>query len=226
MTSSTPAADQSQEAAAIRRARNRTAVRWLTALTVGRALAGVGVAALVLWANAIVFSPIGFTVAGGVYASATILFVIAAATDAVDGWAARRFQAVTPLGAALDHAADKVLVTAALGALIFAALPFHLVVAALIILVRDVGVAGLREGLMAQGRALPVNALGKVKTIAEMVAITLLLALQAAALTPGASAAAAVLAPAGAYALWVAATLAVWSGGGYVLAATSTRDRL
>ena len=85
-------------------------------------------------------------------------------TDWLDGWLARKFDAVTPLGAALDHVADKVLVACALVALAYAALPLHLVIAAVIILGRDIAIAGLREGISAQGGSLPVSQLRKMES--------------------------------------------------------------
>lgn len=156
--------------------------------------------------------------AGFIYAFSTLLFALAAATDWLDGYFARKLDAVTPLGAALDHCADKVLIVCVLVALAYAALPFHLVVAAVIILGRDVAVAGLREGLSASGRALPVGELGKWKAAAEMAGVAVFLAYQAGAnlqlpvnLILGLAWAANAL-------LWIAAALALVSGGQYVAA--------
>jgi CDP-diacylglycerol--glycerol-3-phosphate 3-phosphatidyltransferase len=154
---------------------------------------------------------------------AFLVFLAAAITDWLDGAMARRLNAITPLGAALDHAADKALVTAALVALAATALPFDLVIAAAIIVTRDVAVAGLREGLSLSGRALPVSPLGKWKTAIEMIAIGAAIALQIAALTvPDAQR---VIEPVNVLAfltrasLWAAAALALWSGAEYAQAA-------
>src|SRR5690349_12962580 len=122
-------------------------------------LMGPIVAGLVLWAADSLYTD--RLLSGFIYALALILFALAASTDWLDGWLARKFGAVTPLGAALDHIADKVLVACVLIALAYAALPIWLVIPAVIILGRDVAIAGLREGLSAQGRALPVSELGK-----------------------------------------------------------------
>lgn len=92
------------------------------------------------------------------------VFIVAALSDLADGWIARRFNAVTPLGAALDHAADKVLTTATLFGLAMTIWPPYLAAAAIGLLLRDFLVAGLREGLALSGRALPVDATGKWKT--------------------------------------------------------------
>ncbi len=151
-----------------------------TLLTLIRMLLGPAVAALILWAASVLYSdPL---LSGFVYALSLIIFALAASTDWLDGWLARKFNAVTPLGAALDHISDKVLVACVLIALAYAALPLHLVVAAVIILGRDVAIAGLREGVSAQGGSLPVSELGKWKAAAEMAGICAFLAFQAAAL--------------------------------------------
>jgi CDP-diacylglycerol--glycerol-3-phosphate 3-phosphatidyltransferase len=187
-----------------------------TLLTIFRIAMGPAIAALILWAASVLYAD--HLLAGFIYALCLILFVLAAATDWLDGWLARKLDAVTPLGAALDHAADKVLITSLLVALAYAALPLPLVAASVVILGRDVAVAGLREGLSAQGRALPVSQLGKWKAAAEMAGVAGFLAFQAAAL---------LLAPAGVIQgldwaaqilLWTAAALALISGAQYVAA--------
>ena len=192
-----------------------------TALTVFRIAMGPVIAALVLWAASQLYVdrlPSGF-----IYAFALVLFLLAAATDWLDGYFARKLNAVTPLGAALDHAADKVLITCVLVALAYAALPLMLVAAAVLILGRDVAVAGLREAISAQGGTLPVSQLGKWKAAAEMAGVGAFLAFQAAA---------ALLAPANVIVgldwaarilLWAAAAVALISGGQY-LGALLKRD--
>jgi cardiolipin synthase len=132
-----------------------------TLLTVFRIAMGPVIAALVLWAaNDLHKDPV---FAGLIYVLAFVLFLLAASTDWLDGYLARRWNAVTPLGAALDHAADKVLITCVLVALAYAALPMMLVAASVLILGRDVAVAGLREGISAQGKSLPVSQLANGK---------------------------------------------------------------
>jgi CDP-diacylglycerol--glycerol-3-phosphate 3-phosphatidyltransferase len=103
--------------------------------------------------------------------AALILFVLAALTDLADGFVARRFDAVTPLGAALDHAADKALTSAALIGLSATLFPPYLAALAVVVIVRDVGVAGLREGLALSGKALPVDPTGKWKTVLLMIGL-------------------------------------------------------
>lgn len=185
-----------------------------TLLTVFRIAMGPAIAALVLWAaNDLHTDPL---LSGFIYALAFILFLVAASTDWLDGYLARKWNAVTPLGAALDHAADKVLITCVLVALAYAALPMHLVAAAVLILGRDVAVAGLREGFSAQGKSLPVSQLGKWKAAAEMAGVAAFLAYQSAALLSAGASVIVGLDWAAAVLLWAAAGLALLSGAQYV----------
>lgn len=154
--------------------------------------------------------------AGFIYALIFIFFVIAALTDWLDGYLARKLDAVTPLGAALDHAADKVLITCMLVALAFAALPIGLVAASVLILGRDVAVAGLREGIAAQGKSLPVSQLGKWKAAAEMAGVGAFLAFQTAALLQADGFIVAGLDMAARVLIWAAAALALLSGAQYL----------
>lgn len=185
-----------------------------TALTVFRIVMGPTIAALILVAAS--QHHVDPLLAGFVYALSLLLFVLASATDWLDGWLARKLDAVTPLGAALDHAADKVLVTCVLVALAYAALPLPLVAAAVLILGRDVAVAGLREGIAAQGKALPVSQLGKWKAAAEMAGISAFLAFQSAALLLAPEGVKVGLDLAARLLLWTAAALALISGGQYL----------
>ena len=193
-------------------------MQWLpNALTLFRIVLGPIIAGLILWAASVLYSD--RLLAGFIYALTTILFVLAALTDWADGWLARKLDAVTPMGAALDHCADKVLLTCALVALAYAALPFGLVAASVILLGREVAVAGLREGLSNSGRALPVSQLGKWKAAAEMAAVATFLAYQASALLFAAPRAVMGLEWAAHALFWIAAALALVSGAGYVRAA-------
>lgn len=182
-------------------------------LSVFRIVMAPVVAGLVLWAATQTHAdPL---LAGFIYTLALILFVIAALTDWLDGYLARKLDAATPLGAALDHSADKVLVTCALVALAFAALPLGLVAASVIILGRDVAVAGLREGIAAQGKTLPVSQLGKWKAAAEMAGVSAFLAFQASALLSAPFQIVLGLDWAARLLLWSAAVLALISGAQY-----------
>jgi cardiolipin synthase len=107
---------------------------------------------------------------------AMIIFVIAAVTDWFDGYFARRYHQISRLGRFLDPIADKLLVAAALVMLV-ANGPLHgvHVLAALIILAREILVSGLREFLAELRVGLPVSQLAKWKTAAQMTAIAFLL---------------------------------------------------
>lgn len=103
------------------------------------------------------------------------IFIAAAITDWLDGWVARRFNMATSFGAFLDPVADKLMVAAALIVLTEKGLvdPF----ASLIIIGREITISALREWMahLGQGKNVAVNIFGKVKTIAQLVAIPFLL---------------------------------------------------
>ncbi len=102
------------------------------------------------------------------------LFLVASATDYLDGWLARRMGQTSSLGRFLDPVADKLLVAAAIVMLVWA--DRAPVVPALIILCREILVSGLREFLAELKVGLPVTQLAKWKTAAQMLALCLLLA--------------------------------------------------
>lgn len=188
-----------------------------TILTLFRIAMGPVIAGLILWAAAETYAD--RLLAGFIYALCLILFLLASATDWLDGWLARKFDAVTPLGAALDHTADKVLIVCVLVALAYAALPLGLVAATVLILGRDVAIAGLREGLSQSGRTLPVNQLGKWKAAAEMSGVAAFLGFQSAAILLGPQSLVDGLEMAARILLWAAAALALISAGIYAAAA-------
>lgn len=187
-----------------------------TLLTLFRIAMGPAIAALVLWAAELTF--VDRLLAGVLYGVCLALFALAAATDWLDGWLARKLNAVTPLGAALDHCADKVLIACVLIALAYAALPLNLTAAAVLIVGRDLAIAGLREGVSAQGRSLPVGVLGKWKAAAEMAGVGAFLAFQTAALFGLSAAVILGLNWAATILLWAAAALALLSAAGYLSA--------
>ena len=105
--------------------------------------------------------------ASGVWAAA--IFGIAAVTDFVDGWLARKWGVVTILGKFLDPLADKLIVMVALIMLI----PLDRVPAwaVFLILAREMVVTGLRSIASSEGIVIDASELGKYKTIYQMVAI-------------------------------------------------------
>ena len=106
---------------------------------------------------------------------ATIIFTIAAVTDWLDGWLARKLNQTSAFGAFLDPVADKLMVAAALIVLVELA-RVHAVIA-LIIIVREIAISALREWMaqIGEARSVAVSLLGKVKTAFQMIAIPLLL---------------------------------------------------
>lgn len=101
-----------------------------------------------------------------------LFFVLAIATDALDGWIARRYNLITDLGKLLDPIADKFLTGAALiGLSILNELPWWITI---IVLIREVGITVHR---LFEARTVVVAAawMGKLKTVAQSVAITLAL---------------------------------------------------
>jgi cardiolipin synthase len=107
--------------------------------------------------------------------SATAVFILAATTDWLDGYLARRLNQMSAFGAFLDPVADKLIVVGALVALL------HLnrvdMLVALIIIGRELAISALREWMAKVGRAksVAVAFIGKLKTVGQMIAIPLLL---------------------------------------------------
>ncbi len=100
---------------------------------------------------------------------AALIFIALAASDAVDGYIARSRNQVTTFGKFIDPLADKLLVTAALVALVdLERLPSWI---ALVIISRELVVSGLRMVAVAEGRVIAASHFGKVKTVTQIVAI-------------------------------------------------------
>ena len=108
--------------------------------------------------------------------TAFALFVIASFTDFLDGMLARMMGEESKLGELLDPIADKIIVATALILLVMSGTIKHYeVIAAIIILTREILISGLREFLAKGQIKLPVTNLAKLKTFLQMVAISLLL---------------------------------------------------
>ena len=106
---------------------------------------------------------------------ATVMFVVFAATDWLDGWLARKLNQTSAFGAFLDPVADKILVCAAL--LVLVKLDRVDVLVALVIIGREIAISSLREWMAQIGasRSVAVHMLGKLKTATQMTAIPFLL---------------------------------------------------
>ena len=104
------------------------------------------------------------------------LFVVASFTDFLDGLLARMYKEESQLGELLDPIADKIIVVAALILLVMdGAIKNYEVIAAIIILTREILISGLRE-FLAKGRIkLPVSGLAKLKTFLQMFSLSILL---------------------------------------------------
>ncbi|MDC1378950.1 CDP-diacylglycerol--glycerol-3-phosphate 3-phosphatidyltransferase [Pelagibacteraceae bacterium] len=108
--------------------------------------------------------------------TACVLFVIASFTDFLDGMLARMMGEESKLGELLDPIADKIIVATALILLVMSGtIKQYEVIAAIIILTREILISGLREFLARGQIKLPVTNLAKLKTFLQMVAIALLL---------------------------------------------------
>ena len=106
---------------------------------------------------------------------ATVMFVVFALTDWLDGWLARKLNQTSAFGAFLDPVADKFLVCASL--LVLVKLDRVDVLVALVIIGREIAISSLREWMAQIGasRSVAVHMLGKLKTATQMTAIPFLL---------------------------------------------------
>ena len=129
---------------------------------------------------------------------AGIIFILAALTDTADGYIARKKGLITNLGKFIDPLSDKVLVVAALLALVeLHRLPGWMV---MIIIARDFVVSGLRMVAAAEGQVIAASRLGKIKTVSQIVAICMMI----------------FKIPFAIYAMYLSLILTVWSGVVYV----------
>lgn len=107
--------------------------------------------------------------------ASTLIFIVAAITDWLDGFLARRWNQTSAFGAFLDPVADKLMVAGAL--LILVHLNRVDAVIAFIIIGREITISALREWMAQLGasKSVAVSSLGKIKTAAQMIAIPMLL---------------------------------------------------
>ncbi len=107
----------------------------------------------------------------------TFIFIVAAITDWLDGYLARKMQVETPFGAFLDPVADKVMVAFVLVLLVQSEGSIWMTLPAAIIIGREITISSLREWMAQLGRhaSVKVSQIGKWKTTAQMIAIGCLL---------------------------------------------------
>lgn len=124
---------------------------------------------------AVYYVPEASALASGRDFAATLIFVIAAGTDWLDGYLARRWQQTSAFGAFLDPVADKLMVAAAL--IVLVQLGRLDAILAMIIIGREITISALREWMAQIGahKSVAVSMIGKIKTTAQMVAIPMLL---------------------------------------------------
>ena len=106
---------------------------------------------------------------------ATVVFILAAVTDWLDGYLARKLNQMSAFGAFLDPVADKLIVVGALVVLLQLERVDALV--AMIVIGREIAISALREWMakVGQAKSVAVAFVGKLKTVSQMVAIPLLL---------------------------------------------------
>lgn len=111
------------------------------------------------------------------YEASAIIFAIAAVTDWLDGYLARKLKQTSPLGEFLDPVADKLIVAVALVLLVQTHATIFLAIPAAVIVCREIVISALREWMAEIGKrqTVAVSWIGKLKTTGQMVAILLLL---------------------------------------------------
>jgi CDP-diacylglycerol--glycerol-3-phosphate 3-phosphatidyltransferase len=109
--------------------------------------------------------------------AAGLLFAAAAVTDSLDGYLARRMNLTSRLGAFLDPVADKLIVVVALVLLVSRDTRYYVVLTAAVIIGREIAISALREWMAEIGERarVKVSWIGKVKTIAQMVGLSMLI---------------------------------------------------
>jgi CDP-diacylglycerol---glycerol-3-phosphate 3-phosphatidyltransferase len=140
------------------------------------------------------------------------IFVLAAVTDWLDGYLARKLNQSTSFGAFLDPVADKLMVAIALVLMVDQQDSVWFTLPALVVVAREILVSALREWMADIGKrgSVKVSFVGKVKTTVQMIAITVLLAVEP---EPG------LLFYLGYLLLYVAVLLTIWSAALYIRAA-------
>jgi len=145
--------------------------------------------------------------------AAALVFALGAITDWLDGWVARRFNMYSAFGAFLDPVADKLAVAVALILILQNEPTIFMALIAAVIIGREITISALREWMaeIGQKARVKVAAIGKIKTIVQMVALVMLLYRVDIGPLP--------IFLIGEILLAVAAALTLWSGAAYLAAA-------
>jgi CDP-diacylglycerol---glycerol-3-phosphate 3-phosphatidyltransferase len=123
---------------------------------------------LLLW----ILSPhFPWQAAGGQEIAASVLFILASITDGLDGYLARKRGQITTMGMLLDPLADKIMVTAALVALVAYNPEVVKVWIAVVIIGREFLLSGLRSIASSEGFTIQASELGKLKTVIQIVSV-------------------------------------------------------
>ncbi|MDP2713224.1 CDP-diacylglycerol--glycerol-3-phosphate 3-phosphatidyltransferase [Rheinheimera sp.] len=145
---------------------------------------------------------------------AAFVFWLAAITDALDGYLARKLEQSTPFGAFLDPVADKVMVAVALVLIAVDSMSLWVTIPAIIMISREIVISALREWMAELGKRanVAVSNMGKYKTIAQMLALIGLIWRPELWLVSW-------FTPAGMILLYIATVLTLWSMYSYLKAA-------
>ncbi|MDD2215149.1 MAG: CDP-diacylglycerol--glycerol-3-phosphate 3-phosphatidyltransferase [Eubacteriales bacterium] len=139
---------------------------------------------------------------------AAVLFILAAATDALDGHLARKYNLITNFGKIMDPLADKLLVTSALICLVELGQVAGWMV--IVILAREFIITGLRAVAAGEGIVIAAGKSGKIKTVLQMLALSVIL-LQNWPFSLFTKQ------PIGIYILWIAVIMTIYSGIEYII---------
>lgn len=138
---------------------------------------------------------------------AAVIFILAYATDAYDGYYARKYNMITDFGKLMDPMADKMLTTSALVMLVFKGMLSP--IPALIIILREFVISGCRLVWAGKGNVVAANWIGKAKTVTQFIAIALILLHEPLITALGF--------PLDVIVLWISVILAIWSMTDYIL---------
>ncbi|MGI6727742.1 MAG: CDP-diacylglycerol--glycerol-3-phosphate 3-phosphatidyltransferase [Anaerovoracaceae bacterium] len=144
----------------------------------------------------------------GYYYTSAVIFIIASATDALDGHLARKHNLITNFGKIMDPLADKLLVTSALICLVELGHVAGWMV--IVILAREFIITGLRAVAAGEGIVIAAGKSGKIKTVLQMVALSIILLKNwpFSIITD---------LPIGNYVLWIAVFMTIYSGAEYII---------